>query len=91
MPDTGQLFVARERGPELVGAIGNRTAVANNDQIIDGIRAGVAEAMRETQGNNGGAVEVKVYLDGRQITASVEKHQRSRGVNMYPGGVLSGV
>ena len=47
-PNTGELFFARENGiPELVGRIGNRTAVANNDQIIEGIRQGVASANAE--------------------------------------------
>ena len=40
-PTQGQMFVAREAGPELVGTIGGRTAVANNDQIVEGISAGV--------------------------------------------------
>lgn len=43
-PATGEMFVAREAGPELVGTIGNRTAVANNDQIISGIAEGVSDA-----------------------------------------------
>lgn len=41
---SGQMFIAREAGPELVGTIGNRTAVANNDQIVAGITNGVATA-----------------------------------------------
>lgn len=40
-PPTGQMFIAREAGPEMVGSIGGRTAVANNDQIVEGISAGV--------------------------------------------------
>lgn len=36
----GELFVAREAGPELVGSIGNRTAVANNDQIVEAVPKG---------------------------------------------------
>ena len=40
----GDVFVAREAGPEMVGQIGNRTAVANNDQIVQGIASGVASA-----------------------------------------------
>lgn len=44
-PTVGQLFVAREAGPELVGTIGGRNAVANNGQIIAGIQAGVTNAM----------------------------------------------
>lgn len=43
-PATGQMFIAREAGPELVGNIGGRTAVANNDQIVAGIASGVASA-----------------------------------------------
>ena len=42
--NTGELFIAREAGPEMVGQIGNRTAVANNDQIVQGIASGVASA-----------------------------------------------
>lgn len=42
--DQGQLFVAREAGAEMVGSIGRRTAVANNDQIVEGITYGVREA-----------------------------------------------
>ena len=42
--DQGQLFIAREAGAELVGSIGRRTAVANNDQIVEGITYGVREA-----------------------------------------------
>lgn len=44
---TGQLFVARESGPELVGSIGSHTAVANNEQIVAGIQNGVAQANAE--------------------------------------------
>lgn len=43
-PETGEMFVARESGPELVGTIGGRTAVANNGQIEDGIAEGVRDA-----------------------------------------------
>lgn len=41
-PDRGSLFIANEAGPEMVGRIGRRPAVANSDQIVDGITAGVA-------------------------------------------------
>ena len=44
MWDTGQLFLAREAGPELVGTMNGSTAVANNDQIVAGITAGVSNA-----------------------------------------------
>jgi hypothetical protein len=44
-PSAGELFVANEAGPELVGRMGNRTAVANNDQITAGIAQAVSGAM----------------------------------------------
>lgn len=43
----GQMFIARESGPEMVGRMGNRTAVANNDQIVSGIAGGVAAGQSE--------------------------------------------
>ena len=41
---TGQMFIAREAGAEMVGSIGRKTSVANNDQIVEGIASGVADA-----------------------------------------------
>lgn len=90
-PAVGQLFIAREAGAELVGNIGGRTAVANNDQIVEGIREGVLSAMNEAIGRDYNNFDIKVYLDGKQITAAVEKRQRERGAMIYPGGVLNGV
>lgn len=46
-PEMGELFVARESGPEMVGRMGSRSVVANNDQIITGIKKGVIEAMMQ--------------------------------------------
>ena len=43
-PATGELFLAREDGPEMVGSMGGSTAVANNDQIVEGIASGVSSA-----------------------------------------------
>lgn len=90
-PAVGQLFIAREAGAEMVGNIGGRTAVANNDQIVEGIREGVLSAMNEAMGRNYNNFDIKVYLDGKQITAAIEKRQRERGAMIYPGGVLNGV
>lgn len=42
--DEGQIFIAREAGPEMVGTINGSTAVANNDQIVQGIASGVQNA-----------------------------------------------
>lgn len=44
-PTQGELFMAREKGPELVGRIGNSTAVMNNNQILDQMTIAVARGM----------------------------------------------
>jgi len=46
-PEQGQLFIANEAGPELVGQLGNRTAVANNEQITEGIRSALEGSNEE--------------------------------------------
>lgn len=74
-PDSGSLFIARENGPEMVGSMGGRTAVANNDQIVAGISQGVYEAVRDAMGEGNQAVNV--YLDGKQISGSVVKNINS--------------
>lgn len=56
IPDEGQLFIANEAGAELVGNIGGRTAVANNDMIVSAIEMasfrGVSRAMSTSGTNN---------------------------------------
>ena len=73
-PSEGEMFIAREAGPELVGRMGNRSAVANNDQIVEGIRQGVYEAMVAANNAQGGK-EVRVYIDGKDITDYTRKRQ----------------
>lgn len=96
-PDQGQMFIAREAGAEMVGNIGRRTAVANNDQIVSGIAGGVAEANEEQnmllreQNSLLRAILEKdsgVYLDGKNLANSVEKYQRERGRVLVTGGVV---
>lgn len=89
-PTTGQLFIAREAGPEMVGTVGGRTAVANNDQIVEAVSAGVYQAVMSAQGNNeGGGMQIAVYLDGKQIEASVRSTQQKRGAVIATGGILN--
>lgn len=46
-PDRGELFIANEAGPEMIGRFGRRSAVANQDQITDGIATAVYAANSE--------------------------------------------
>lgn len=90
-PDTGQMFIAREAGAEMVGAIGSKTTVANNQQIVEGISQGVYQAVKAAMsGSDEQPLEVRVYLDGKEITRSVEKVQRERGISILEGGVVFG-
>ena len=77
--DEGQLFIARESGPEMVGRMGNRTAVANNEQIVDGISAGVYRAVREAMGNGskGQPMTVVVQMNGKEMFRQVVRENNA--------------
>ena len=96
-PDQGQMFVAREAGPEMVGNIGRRAAVVNNDQIVESIAIGVSDAnseqnalLREQNSLLRALLEKDsgVYLDGRSLSESVNKYKREQGRELIVGGVL---
>lgn len=70
-PATGEMFIAREAGPEMVGRIGRRTTVANNDQIVDGIASGVQFANEN--------VVAAIYAMSRQVVTAIE----SNGGDVY--------
>ena len=72
--DQGQLFIAREAGAEMVGSIGRRTTVANNDQIVDGITYGVREANDD--------VVTAIYAVAQQIIAEM-RNQDNGGNGGY--------
>jgi Skp family chaperone for outer membrane proteins/uncharacterized protein (DUF1499 family) len=85
--NTGQMFVARENGiPEMVGRIGNRTAVANNDQITEGIASAVESAMINvlvpalsgigSAGN--GIIDNRIYLDSNVLYEAMEKVENKK-------------
>ena len=84
MVRAGQMFIAREAGPELVGSINGRTAVANNDQIVAAVSQGVYQAVMAAMGGSqqSGSQNVNVYLDGKQIYASVKKAEAERGLSL---------
>ncbi len=69
-PSMGQMFIAREAGPELVGTIGSRSAVVNNDQIVESVSAGVYRAVKAAMGQNGGGV-IQLILDGTKVAEVV--------------------
>ena len=95
-PTRGDYFLANENGkPEYVGSIGNRTAVANQNQIVQGISYGVAMANSEqnallrTQNDLLMRILSKgtdVYLNGRKVTDELSQVANARGTNPLSGG-----
>ena len=89
--DEGQLFIAREAGAEMVGAIGRRTAVANNEQIVDGIAAGVSIANDSVVAaiyallNVVEGKEMSVAIGDDVIGRSYDRYNRNRGVRVNDG------
>ena len=80
-PDMGEMFIAREAGPELVGTIGKKTAVANNDQIISGIEGGVYRAMVAANANMGGGTQtIRIIneIDGDVVGEKVIKYHNGK-------------
>ena len=79
-PTEGQLFIANEgSAPEMVGTMGGRTAVANNDQIVEGIRQGVYDAVMAANSNGGNNTSFKLYLDSREIKYGLKQVDRAWG------------
>ena len=80
-PTEGQIFLANEgSAPEMVGRMGGHTAVANNDQIVEGIKIGVYEAVSAAMNSGNQDVNVRVYLDSREIKVGQNRLNRSMGV-----------
>ena len=77
-PDAG-LFYAYENGPEMVGTIGGRTAVATNDDIVAAVSSGVASAVSGVMGSGNKNVSVHVYLDSREIKSGQQRLARAVG------------
>ena len=82
-PKVGQLFVANEKGPEMLGRMGNRNVVANNNQIVSGIAAGVQSAVASAfadvvmafggDTSSSPTVEVTIVCDSETLYQTVKK------------------
>ena len=91
--DQGSLIWAGERGPEVMAeASGGRTGVMNvqqmQDAVYEGVYAAVSAAMRGMNGGGSGQ-DVRVYLDGREISSSVRKHQHESGASIMGNEVYA--
>lgn len=76
--ESGQMFIAREAGPEMVGSIGGRTAVANNDQIVQAVSLGVYNAVVDAMGKtSGGNQPISVQINGREVFRAMQDESYS--------------
>lgn len=89
-PDVGQMFIARESGPELVGTMRGRTAVANNYQIEDGIYRAVKAAMSSVSGTmRGGDLYITIQNeDGTKIEKVIKNYNDYITRNGGKGGFI---
>lgn len=93
----GQIFVARERGPEFVGKYGNRSAVINNDQIVQSVSSGVETAVEKQNAVTNALLrqvveyqklllekETSVNIDGKKADKQLTKARRNSGYSFSP-------
>lgn len=93
-PDSGELFMANENGvAEMVGRIGNRTAVANNDQIVEAVAEGVAMVLEAYMPELIQAIhegnDTALQIDGKTFARIVNKHNRESGRTIFRGSVVN--
>ena len=90
-PADGEMFIAREAGPEMVGTIGNRTAVVNNDQIVESVSKGVYQAVASAMSQSGGTQVVEAKVNDKVLfEVVVDRNRRETmrtGANPLFGGV----
>nr|WP_296029429.1 transglycosylase SLT domain-containing protein [uncultured Dorea sp.] len=92
-PKVGEMFYANESGPELVGKIGNRTAVVNKTQIVESVSSGVERANDETNALLRTVIEYQklllkketnVNIDGKRADKQISKARRNTGFSFSP-------
>lgn len=83
-PTTGEMFIAREAGAEMVGTINGRTAVANNADIVQAISQGVYEAMVSASGRGEQTTSVNVFMDSVAVAKATQRGNQvlNRSFNM---------
>lgn len=94
---SGQMFIARERGPELVGRHGNRSTVINNDQIVQSVSNGVESAVERQNARTNALLqqiaeyqrqlldkETSVNIDGKKADKQLSKARRNSGYSFTP-------
>ena len=80
-PSMGQMFIAREAEPELVGTIGGRNAVMNNNQIVESVSSGVYRAVKSAM-KSGGESVIQVFIGNEQLDEYIVSSRQRRMLQM---------
>lgn len=78
-PDVGEMFIARESGPELVGKLGGKTAVANNEQITTAIYNAVKSALGGSQSGTPIIMKINERVLGQAVIGHINNATMSSG------------
>lgn len=71
MVSAGQLFIANEAGPELVGQMGGKSAVANAAQIVQGISVGVSSANERLERQNEQIIQLLSKINAKELKTEI--------------------
>ena len=96
-PKFGEYFLARENGPELVGRVGHRNAVVNNDQIVASISEGVESAIQRQNAETNYLLrrvveleqalldkDTSLKVDGKKMDKQLSRARKNTGFNFSP-------
>lgn len=96
-PKFGEYFFARENGPELVGRVGHRNAVVNNDQIVASISDGVESAIQRQNAETNYLLrrvveleqalldkDIGIKVDGKKMDKQLSRARKNTGFNFSP-------
>lgn len=72
------MFIANEEGPELVGNIGNKTAVANNEQIVAAVASGVKDAVASVMSAFYSNSKKSDYEQAQDIVLNIDGEEMAR-------------
>ena len=85
-PENGEMFMARESGPELVGRMGSKNAVANNNQIT--CYTGQDEEGKDVSVSSGDGPRAVIFSNPFMTQDTLDKVMDSmKGFSYMPGSL----
>lgn len=91
-PSLGEVFRANENGIEMMGKMGNRNVIANNMQIVDGIKKGLYSGLYPLLKASGvsttknSSIELHQHFYKENVSPSATKRAARRGIKLELAG-----